>query len=132
MDRYTLYDFLDHRLNNGILQWVRDEKITVRDRAALNQKIRRLAQMEYELAIQTKLLAGPIFKHIYKLKVHGNVMLRPMLCRGPIYNAEEYTFLVGSVETGDKLPVGCKEKAESNRLVVLNDPNRRCPHQRNP
>jgi hypothetical protein len=129
---YKLWDFLDERGKNVILQWVTEDRLTKRDRAALNQKIRRLAQMEYELAIQTKLLAGPIFKHIYKLKVHGNVMLRPMLCRGPIYNAEEYTFLVGSVETGDKLPVGCKEKAESNRLVVLNDPNRRCPHQRIP
>lgn len=129
MDRYTLYDFLDHRLKNVILQWVKDEKITVRDRAALNQKIRRLAQMDYELAIQTKLLAGPIYKHVYKLKIHGDVMLRPMLCRGPIDNEQEYTLLLGAVETGGKLPEGSKQKAELHREVILNDHTRRVHHE---
>src|ERR1035437_1690944 len=132
MDRYTLYDFLDHRLNNVILQWVRDEKITVRDRAALNQKIRRLAQMDYELAIQTKLLAGPIHKHVYKLVIHGDVMLRPMLCRGPIDNELEYTLLLGAVEVGGKLPLGAKEQAEANRETILTDKSRRCDHERIP
>jgi hypothetical protein len=129
MDRYTLYDFLDHRLKNVILQWVKDDKITMRDRAALNQKIRRLAQMDYQLAIQTRLLAGPIFKHVYKLVIHGDVMLRPMLCRGPIDNEREYTLLLGAVETGGKLPEGSKQKAESHREVILNDHTRRIHHK---
>ena len=63
MAEYRLWDFLDERGKNVILQWVTDEKLTKRDRAALNQKISRLAQVEYGLAISTKLLAGPIFKH---------------------------------------------------------------------
>jgi hypothetical protein len=129
---YRLWDFLDDRLKNVILQWVKDDKLTKRDRAILNQKIARLAQDDFELAIKTKLLAGPVYKHVYKMRIKGDVQLRPMLCRGPINNDSEYTFLLGAVETGGKLPFGCKEKAESNRSVVLNDANRRCPHKRIP
>ncbi len=132
MDEYRLWDFLDARQKNVIIQWVKDKKLTSRDRAILNQKIRGLAQMEYSLAIQTKLLAGPIYRHIYKLVIHGDVMLRPMLCRGPVENDREYTFLLGAIETGGKLPEGSKEKAEEHREVILNDHTRRCAHARIP
>jgi hypothetical protein len=132
MDDYELWDFLDARGINVILQWVKDDKLTKRDRAALNQKIRRLQQMDYSLAIQTKLLAGPIYRHVYKLVIHGDVMLRPMLCRGPIKNESEYTFLFGAVETGGNVPAGSVEKAEDNRQVILNDNKRRCEHARIP
>src|SRR5689334_15911784 len=79
-----LWDFISPppRKENLILRWVSEERLTKRDRAALNQKLDRLCQMDFELAIATKLLAGPIYKHIYKLVIHGDVMLRPMLCRG--------------------------------------------------
>lgn len=96
----------------------------------LNQKRRRLAQIDYDLAIDTKLLAGPIYKKIYKLVIHGDVMLRPMLCRGPISNEEEYTFLVGATETGWRLPAGSKEQADQRRTIVINDPTRRIPYER--
>jgi len=104
MAEHALWDFLDTRCRNVILQWVEDERLTKRDRAALNNKIRRLAQMDYALAVQTKLLAGPIYKHVYKLVVHTDRMLRPMLCRGPIDNETEYTFLLGAIEINWKLP----------------------------
>jgi len=132
MGEYNLWDFLDERKRNVILQWVEDDKLTKRDRAALNQKIARLAQMDYHLAVQTKLLAGPIHKHVYKLVIHGDVMLRPMLCRGPLDNDREYTFLLGAVERGGKLPAGSKEIAEQHRKVVLDDNSRRCLHSRIP
>lgn len=129
---YALWDFVDHRGKSVLLQWVANDRLTRRDRAALNQKIQRLAQMDFKLAIGTKLLAGPIINHVYKLVIHGDVMLRPMLCRGPIVNETEYTFLLGAVETGGKLPPRSKEKAVENRRVILNDPTRRCAHQRIP
>ena len=86
---YRLWDFLTERGENVILEWAKDNRLTVRDRAALNQKFARLAQIDFDLAIQTKLLAGPIYKHVYKMVIHGDVMLRPMLCRGPINNERE-------------------------------------------
>jgi len=129
-DKFELWDFLTERGRNAIQEWVKQDRLTVRDRAALNQKLRRLTQMDYELAIGTKLLCGPIYKHIYKLVIHGDVMLRPMLCRGPINNEMEYTLLLGAVEIGYKLPPGSKERAEERRGTVISDPSRRCTHER--
>lgn len=128
-ERYQLWDFLSERGANLILEWVRRERLTVRDRAALNNKFRRLAQTEFDLAIKTKLLAGPIHKHVYKLVIHADVMLRPMLCRGPIEVEHEYTLLLGAIEVGGKLPVGSGEEAEERRGIVVRDQTRRCPHE---
>src|SRR5712691_3512216 len=121
--RYMLWDFLSPlpRKENLILRWVKDEKLTTRDRAILNQKLDRLCQMDFELAVGTKLLAGPIYKHIYKLVIHGDVMLRPMLCRGPIAINTEYTLLLGAIEKNWKLPQNASKQAEKNRLVILED-----------
>jgi hypothetical protein len=130
MPEYVLWDFLEGaRFENVILRWVQDERLTKRDRAALNNRIRRLAQTDYALAVQTKLLAGPIYKHVYKLVIHADRMLRPMLCRGPIDNETEYTFLLGAIEINWKLPRGSKEQAEGNREVVLSNADRRCIHE---
>lgn len=115
-----------------MLKWVKDERLTARSRAMLNQKFDRLCQMDFQLAVGTKLLAGPIHKHVYKLVIHSDVMLRPMLCKGPINVDAEYTLLLGAVEKGGKLPAGSKERAESNRETILKDPTRRCSHVRIP
>jgi hypothetical protein len=134
MAEIMLWVFLSPRprSENLILRWVRDERLTTRDRAMLNQKLDRLRQLDYDLAIGTKLLAGPIYKHIYKLIIHGDVMLRPLLCRGPIDSEAEYTLLLGAIEKGGKLPKGAPQQAEENRLVVLSDPSRRAKHERIP
>jgi hypothetical protein len=114
-----------------MLEWAKDARLSTQARAALDNKIKRLSQNDYDLAIKTKLLAGPIHKHIYKLRIGGSVALRPMLCRGPINNLSEYTFLLGAIEVGGKLPDGAKEQAEQNRLEVINEPdNRRTKHAR--
>jgi hypothetical protein len=130
---YSLWDFLSARGENVIVRWVADEKLTKRDRAALNQKLDRLAQIDFHLAIGTKFLAGPIYKHVYKLIVKADVMLRPMLCRGPIDNETEYTLLHGAIEKGGKLPAGAKEQAEANRETIIREPlRRRRGHERIP
>ncbi|HAF23083.1 MAG TPA: hypothetical protein DCK93_09280 [Blastocatellia bacterium] len=132
LDRYRLYDFLTTRGRNAILEWVKDERLSSRDRAMLNQKFRRLAQVEYQLAIETKLLSGPIYKNIYKLVIHGQVMMRPMLCRGPRENEAEYTILLGTTERDWKLPKGAMEQADQRRTIIENDFSRRCIHEHIP
>ena len=49
------------------------------------------------------LLAGPNIggqAHIYKLRVKSNVQMRPMLSKGPLDNAAEFTFLARAIEVG--------------------------------
>jgi hypothetical protein len=132
MAAFKLWDFLNIHNKNVILIWVKEDRLSKRDRAILNQKLARLAQMDFSLAITSKLLAGPICEHIYKLVIHGDVMLRPLLCKGPINNDIEYTLLLGAVERGWKLPARAKEQATNNRQAVIDNPSRRCPHERIP
>ncbi len=75
-----LYDFLDVHNRSVIHEWAR--ALEKPDRAKLNSKLKQLAEMDFKLAWGTKLLQGPIYAHIYKLSIHGTVMLRPLLCRG--------------------------------------------------
>lgn len=83
--------------------------------------------------VSTGLLAGPIASkkeprmqsHIYKLVIHGQRMLRPMLCRGPVNTDAEFTMLIGAIEKGGVLDVDASE-AEARRQEVISDPvNRR-------
>lgn len=80
-------------------------------------------------ALPPKLLAGPIYKHIYKLIVHGDRMLRPFLCKGPFNTDTEYTLLLGAIEANGKLDHDPRE-AENNRIALLERPTRRRLHER--
>jgi hypothetical protein len=122
----NLYDFLDAHNKSVIHEWAAGLEST--DKARLNSKLKQLSQMDFDLAWGSKLLAGPIFKHIYKLKIHGTVMLRPLLCRGPFDNDKEYTLLEGAIKTNFKLTSGASDRAENNRRVLLASPQRRTAH----
>ena len=126
--RYLLFEFLTGRGRPIIHEWVKDERLTTRDRAALNLRFKRIRQVDFGLA-QGTLINGPIYKHVYKCVIHGDVMLRPMLCRGPFKPDEEYTLLLGAIERGGKLPKGAKEQAEENRNTVERFPTTRRLHE---
>lgn len=124
-----LYDYVAQNGRNPISDWSR--QLTKPDRARLDLKLNALSQMDYNLAIGTKLLQGPIYKHIYKLKIHGSVMLRPLLCRGPIDNVKEYTLLAGATEVNFKLvPKDSPKVATDHRTEIVANPSRRCAHVR--
>jgi hypothetical protein len=120
-----VYDFVDVQGRSVIGDWVRG--LTPVDRARFKVKVRALVDLEYERAIGTKLLQGPINKHVYKLKIHGTIMMRPLLCRGPISNDTEYTLLAGAREENFKLiPADAPKQAERRRQQIIDDPiNRR-------
>lgn len=124
-----LWDFTDEKGRNVITEWGRQQ--TTRDQAKLDQKFDRLAQIDFALASGTKLLVGPIDKqkHIYKMKIRGDVQLRPMLCKGPVDKGNEYTLLIGAIEKGSKLRPSAAE-AEKHRAILVSDPRRRCGHVR--
>ncbi len=127
-----LWNFLDNRGKNVIKAWGTAQ--TKRDRGMLNQRFDRLVQVDFGLAIGSKLLAGPIYGHVYKMQIHGDVQLRPILCKGPIKNDDEYTLLLGAVERDSRLvPASAKQDAENNRTAVLASPlTRRTAHERIP
>jgi|SRR5271157_1254345 len=124
---WDLYDFTNERGDSLLQEWVAREKLSRRDLGHLNHKLDMLVTSGPSLP--PRLLAGPVYKHIYKLVVHGERMLRPFLCKGPFNMDTEFTLLLGAIEAGWKLDRDPKE-AERNRIVLLGDPARRRIHER--
>jgi hypothetical protein len=125
---WDVYEFLDSRNERVIVQWVRKAKIQKKARILLDQKLDLLREHGPNLP-PGLLSSGPIDGgHIYKLKVKGPVMLRPLLCRGPFRMDEEYTLLQGAIERGDVLPIRDVEQAQENRQTLISDRTRRLPY----
>lgn len=122
---FPVYDFIDKDGQSVIAAWT--AALTRRSRGALDSKLNMLAINGANLP--PKLLAGPIKKtgHIYKLIIHADVMLRPMLCKGPFEMESEFTLLVGAQEVQYRLIPG-PEIAVQNRNTLLADRKRRIPH----
>lgn len=124
---WKLYDYYNEREVNKIAEWTRS--FQKRQRIGLRSKLDMLTQFGMDLLPQ--LLAGTGVPHIYKLKVHGNIQLRPMLCRGPFNNDEEFTILLGAVEVNWVLePQGAAELAAQIREEIIRDSRRRIEHER--
>lgn len=124
---WKLWDFTTEQGESVIRQWVITEKISRRDLGQLNHKLDMLAVNGP--ALPPKLLAGPIHKHIYKLIIHGDRMLRPMLCKGPFDMEGEYTLLLGAIEADWELDHDPAE-AEVIRKFLISNPKRRREHER--
>jgi hypothetical protein len=123
----SLYDFVTEHGRNDIAEWI--DQLQKPDRARLEQKLTRLVQISFELAKETHLLAGPVYRGIWKLRVNASVMLRPHLCKGPINKDHEYTLLVGAIESGDHLPDHIEKTAFRRQGEVEADPlTRRISH----
>lgn len=122
---FPLYDFTDEHGVSVIAEWRKG--LTSRSKGQLDSKINMLATSGMDLP--PKLLAGPIKKtqHIYKLVIHADVMLRPMLCKGPFDMEGEFTLLLGAVEVQWKL-IPDPKVAVANRETLLRDRKRRKPH----
>jgi hypothetical protein len=132
---YEILDFNNATTESQLQVWLDRERISKRDRGQLNQKMDLLAM--HGMGLPPKLLAGPLKsktqklrqKNIYKLIVHGDVMLRPFLCRGPIENDEEFTMLLGVIER-DGVNDHDPSEAEAIRESIIREPSRRQPHSR--
>jgi hypothetical protein len=125
---WRVYEFLDSRGDRVIVLWVRKARIQKKARILLDQKIDLLREHGPDLP-PGLLSAGPIDSgHIYKLKIRGPLMLRPLLCKGPFAMANEYTLLQGAIERGGVLPAGDIDKAEQNRQALIADAARRLPY----
>lgn len=125
---YTLFDHVNIHGENTFKTWTK--KLQDIQLGKLNQKLDSLAMNGDELFPLTLAPAGAA--GIFKLKVKGNVQLRPMLCRGPVNNETEYTLLLGAKEIGGKYdPKEADLKADQLKSEVkVNPAKRRIDHER--
>lgn len=86
------------------------------------------------LALPARLLTDTPNRKIKKIRVNGQVALRPLLCLGPIHNDQEFTLLVGAFEKGGEFdPRNAVEMAADRREQVVQNPSvRRCEHGQEP
>jgi hypothetical protein len=122
---WRIYCFLSERGSNLIREWLDGEKVTSSQRAAFQSKIDLFERSGPDLT-PGFITSTPIAADIYKMKIRGQVQLRPMACRGPIDMDREYTILLGWIErNNDRVPNEIKVKAQQNRAIVVSDPSRR-------
>jgi hypothetical protein len=125
---FPLYDYVTATGINEVLQWAR--KLQTNDRAKLNAKLDMLTIQGPNL--RPHVLTGTDAPGIQKLRVHGPVQLRPLLCEGPVNVGVEFTLLAGAKEVGSKLtPSGVLEVAEARKAEVIASPKtKRVAHVR--
>jgi hypothetical protein len=124
-DECKLYDFLSARGDSLIHEWA--DKLSKRDRIILDEKLDRLEQGGPGACPQ---LVGPVYKHIHKFRIKGQVVMRPMLCKGPFDMDNEYTLLFGAIEKDRCLiPEDAEKRAETNRTTLSANKKRRRAHE---
>jgi hypothetical protein len=121
-----LYDYLDASGTNVFAAWTRHQQKI--QRVKLDARIDMLE--EHGESLFPEILTNTHVRGIRKLRIKGGVQLRPLLCRGP-HSDDEYTFLMGAKEVGDKWdPRDAPEIADGRKAVIAGDKNRRCEHER--
>jgi hypothetical protein len=119
MPHAEVYEYVGHDGSAPVSEWI--ESLQKKQRAKLKAKIQALRQYGGELP--TTLLSDTSNPHIKKLRVRGNVQLRPLLCRGPASQAgDEFTLLAGATERDGVLaPATALADAETRRTAVIAD-----------
>jgi len=124
---FALFDYIDKNGNNDIKAW--SKKLQKTELGKLNLRLDLLATKGTDLLPQ--ILTNTDTPGIFKLRVHGKIQLRPMLCKGPINNETEFTLLIGATERDFCLvPDKADEKADARKTVIIENNNRRCDHER--
>lgn len=125
---FLLYDYLSAQGENMIAAWIKGLQPT--ERAKLNQKLDML-RMSGDVLIPNT-LSPTDQPGILKIRVHGKIQLRPLLCRGPLNPGSEFTMLAGATEVGSKLrPKDVMQVAIERKNEVTADPvNRRTLNER--
>ncbi|WP_143451845.1 hypothetical protein [Janthinobacterium sp. 35] len=126
--KFSIHDYVNNKGVNEFKRWT--ESLQQVQRGKLRERIDKL--MLHGDTLFPEMLAGTSVAGVQKLKVHGKVQLRPLLCKGPIYVHQEYTMLLGAKEVGNEWePGGAPEAAKSRKNEVAADPKqRRKSHER--
>jgi hypothetical protein len=124
----NLFDYCNAAGLNEFKEWTKS--LQSPQRAKLNAK---LDMLQFKgMGLFPELLSGTDTPGIMKLRIKGNVQLRPMLCKGPVDVNTEFTLLMGATEVGGKLkPKNADAVAGGLKNEVRNDPDhRRIDHAR--
>ena len=125
---FELFDYVNIHGVNEFSKWSSSlQKVQL---AKLNEKLDALAM--HGDALHPHMLTDTHVSGIKKLRVQGNVKLRPLLCNGPADVKNEYTLLKGAKEIGGIWsPAAAPKKANQIKTEVSNDlQNRRKKHER--
>jgi hypothetical protein len=127
MAKSSIYDYL-HPLDGNLMRtW--SKGLQKQERARLNSKIDALAMHGADLI--PGILSPTGVANIFKLKVKGQVQLRPMVCEGPGHAETAFTLLLGAREISwEYEPKNAPALAASNRSDLLAHPERRTEHER--
>ena len=93
-NKFALFDYTDKNGKNDIKRWTK--ALEPAQRGKLNLRLDMLSL--HGSGLFPEMLSGTNTAGILKLKVKGNVQLRPMLCKGPINHENEFTLLIGATE----------------------------------
>ena len=127
MSRWTIYDYVDPADGNLIKAW--SARLQKKERAKLNNRLDALAM--HGSGLIPGILSPTGMPSIFKLKIHGQVQLRPMLCEGPGRDEEAFTLLLGAFEVSDDYdPRGAPLIAARLRECLVKDMRRRVQHER--
>jgi hypothetical protein len=126
MPKWIIYDYVHPTRGNVIREW--SERLQKKERAKFNNRIDALAM--HGTGLIPGIVSPTGVASIFKLKVHGRVQLRPMLCEGPGDSA--FTFLLGAKEIQDDYdPADAPNTAADHRRDLMTNPERKCvPHER--
>lgn len=127
MTKWTIYDYIDPKDGNLIRAWTLG--LQRKERAKLNQRLDALAMHGPELI--PGILSPTGVPSVFKLKIRGQVQLRPMLCEGPGQDEKAFTLLMGAIEMSwDYVPKDAPKTAARLRDLLVKDLTRRGPHER--
>lgn len=125
---FEIFDYRSPAGENEFKVWT--QLLQPVQRGKLNAKLDMLGMLGAGLF--PEVLTGTDTPGILKLRIKGNVQLRPMLCKGPIDVDKEFSLLVGAIEVGGKLkPKNADVIADGRKEEIRRDPdNRRVKHER--
>jgi hypothetical protein len=127
MAKWTIFDYVDPVDGNLFKAW--SARLQKKELAKLNNRLDALAIHGPELI--PGILSPTGMPSIFKLKIRGQVQLRPLLCEGPGRGEEAFTLLLGAIELSDDyVPLGAPLIASRMRESLIKDMRRRVLHER--
>jgi hypothetical protein len=123
---YKIWVFIEPDGTNEFYKW--REKMPPKQVAKMDDRITKLSQSGLQLL---PLILAPVKNSgLYKLKVHGNPQLRPLLTRGPLDNNSEFTLLQGAREISSQFdPLNAVDLANAKKDRLLLDDSLRTEYK---